>query len=223
MYLKPPEPIGPDDTTPACGGGRGDLLILDRIDIAEPDILRYPTLALTSVRYIVVHRCSFAHWDALQNRHPVSDYDLVGTELARRFRENAHLDTGKRVPYHLTITAGGQVEQLLPLNRRGAHARGVNWCSWAVTIIGDTDQHEMHGEQWLPLIWTLRLLRDLRPQSEIVGHTDIPGASGDPNKRCPGRHLSLDAVRREVGPVVELVTPELAEASAISAGLVLRS
>lgn len=198
-------------------------MILDRIDIAEPRILGYQHLALASIRYIVIHRCSFAHWDALQNRFPISDYDLAGTELAKRFRENPHLGTGQRVPYHLTITTGGQVEQLLPLNRRGAHARGVNWCSWAVTAIGDTDQREMHGKQWEPLIETVRLMRDLCPNAEIVGHTDIPGASGDPNKRCPGRYLSMEAVRRAVGPVVELVTPELAEAAAISAGLVLRS
>ena len=197
-------------------------MILDHVDIAEPKILGYPHLALESIRYIVIHRCSFAHWDALQNRFPISNYDLAGTELAKRFRENAHLGTGHRVPYHLTITTGGQVEQLLPLNRRGAHACGVNWCSWAVTVIGDTDQREMHQKQWEPLIETVRLMRDLCPQAEIVGHTDIPGAAGDPTKRCPGRKLSLDAVRRSVGRVVEAVTLEQATSSALAAGLVLR-
>jgi N-acetyl-anhydromuramyl-L-alanine amidase AmpD len=190
---------------------------------AEPCLYRYPALSLDAVRKLFVHRTSFAHADPQQNPAPMSDEELTGMDIAARFRSFVALGTGRRVAYHLIIRSSGVVEQLLPLDVRGAHAIGQNYCSWGVAAVGDFDVRPMADNQRAMLVELLRFLRTLRPGAEIFGHTEVPGTSSDPEKRCPGRYLDMDLLRKDVGTPEAEVDLKASFASAISAGLILNS
>jgi N-acetyl-anhydromuramyl-L-alanine amidase AmpD len=187
---------------------------------SDPFWFAYPLLSPASVQYVFVHRISLSQI-AYGNPHPIADDLLTGPELARRFLVSEALGTGQRIPYHLLVRRDGDVDQMISLGRRGAHARGKNWCSWAVAIAGNTDEAPVSVKQWDALIDVLWLLAGLHPELQIVGHTEIPGTSGDPNKQCPGRHISMDSVRKAVADRT-VGDPNKAIDLAVSARLILR-
>jgi N-acetyl-anhydromuramyl-L-alanine amidase AmpD len=152
---------------------------------------------LTHIRYCVVHRISLAQYHAKQNPNPISDKDLDAHGLIHSF-QNTALGTGGWAPYHFLVKPNGKWEQVIALGYRGAHSRGYNHCSIAVAVVGNTEDREMSTKQYNGLVKLLRLLRE-GWIIDIVGHDELPGACGDPNKRCPGRFLPMDALRRELG------------------------
>lgn len=162
-------------------------------------------LHIPSVSHVVVHRCDLHHLGP-DNPQPIPDDQLTGVELARRFRASAKappngLGTYGRIPYHATIDTRATIEQLLPLSAMGAHAKGYNWRSWGVAVIGDTDQRPMSADQWEALVWVCSSWGIANNGLIIAGHTSLPGASADPSKRCPGRYvpiarLEVEAERR---------------------------
>ena len=137
------------------------------------------------VQYAVIHWTSLAK-RVPENPNPIQDGLLTGPLLAQAFRQNALLGTGKRVPYHVLILDDdkGTAQQLLPMSIRGSHARGYNRFSWAVAVVGEgrppsPPQRERLVQilaAWLPANGGLR----------VKGHMELPGASADPNKSCPG-------------------------------------
>jgi len=155
------------------------------------------------MKYIVIHRVSLANYDKDQNPDPISDELLNAKEVALRFKNKA-LGTLGYTPYHILIKQNGTIEQMLPLSVRGAHSKGYNWCSWAVAVVGNTDQNEIKDAQYHPLVLVCKYLS--RPGLEIVGHTDLPGASADPNKKCPGRFLPLEPIIKKISPYRDIET-----------------
>jgi len=167
------------------------------------------TLRQGSLRYIVVHRLSLASFDEEANPDPIPDHLLTGAELVQRFRNRA-LGTGGATPYHALVCLdnGAHVEQLLRLSVRGAHAGdvrqgpehvGYNWRSLAVAVVGNADERHITGSQYTSLVRVCSQWLPMRAGGLFVeGHTFLPGASKDPNKRCPGRFLDMDTVRRSV-------------------------
>jgi len=152
-----------------------------------------------SLTHAVVHRLSLSNYQKM----PVADLALTSEGIVMRFCD-LELGTGGRPPYHVHVFGDGRVEQVLPLTIRGSHARGFNWRSIGVAVIGNTDEREIGGVQLYSLIWVLRVLRPLNKGLTISGHTELPGATSDPNKRCPGKYLSMEWVRASVAenPVV---------------------
>jgi N-acetyl-anhydromuramyl-L-alanine amidase AmpD len=144
---------------------------------------------LLSPTLLVVHRISLA---AIE----VPDELLDGPTLARKFRTHFELRpvTGGLVPYHFLVRWDGLVEQLLPLEVCGAHAKEANAKSWAVAVVGTTAANEA---QQAGLLRVCRWLLGKRPL-EIVGHTDIEGASSDPDKRCPWPVVDVEGLRARV-------------------------
>jgi len=159
-----------------------------------------------SLVYIVVHRLSLAR-KTKENPRPVPDHELRGEHVVRAFR-NRDMGTGQRTPYHALVCQdeAGTVEQLIPLSCRGAHAgdnrplnnrEGYNWRSLAVAVAGNADERNPTPPQYSSLARVCSEWLPLRPGGLfIVGHTDLEGASSDPNKRCPGQFLSVHALRR---------------------------
>jgi hypothetical protein len=146
------------------------------------------TLHRNNVRWLVIHRISLSE-KAPGNPNPIRDEDLTGEELIRRFR-NAGLGTGGRCPYHVLIRHDARVEQLLPLTVKGAHAPNYNWRSLGVAVAGRTDLFPILPEQWVQLVKVCIGLIGYWPDGlAIAGHTDLPGASDDPTKQCPGQYL----------------------------------
>jgi len=158
-------------------------------------------MSLDALSHIVIHRQSLAQFDEMENPQPTPDLMLDAVVLAERFRDRSTQlgrHTGWRRPYHLLILADrdATVEQLIPLSCRGTHAKDYNYKSWGVALVGNSDQRPPSRAQYDRLVDTIALLSQYKDGLKIAGHTDLPGASGDPNKRCPGRFLPL-------GPVIE--------------------
>lgn len=163
---------------------------------------------LYSVRLVVDHRLSLAN-KTEGNPNPVDDRILNGFHVIEAFR-NPLMGTGGRPPYHLLIKqdALATVDQMLPLAIKGAHASGVNWCSIAVAVAGNTDERAILPQQYQRLIGINRLLAPLNGGLIIRGHDEIPGARKDDGKQCPGRFLSMDAIRAEVAICQDAAFPE---------------
>jgi len=160
---------------PVCWDGNGRQLKRDRI------------------RHLILHRCSLSQFVEEANPFPIDDSLLDGPGLASRFK-NRKLGTGGRVPYQIIIGRSGRVEQLLPLSIQGAHARIHNPTSIGVAVIGRTDRHEATEVQYDSLVEVCRLFLAV-PGIDLAAHDALAGASGDPNKSCPGKYLPLGPLR----------------------------
>ena len=143
---------------------------------------------------LVVHRISLSHYCRRQNENPINDYDLNGIELADRFL-NLELGTGGITPYHLLVKQNGDVDQMLPLYRRGAHAIGVNWKSIGVAIVYERGT-ELLAQQKQALLYVFAGLIPLNSGLMCMGHSEIEGACSDPHKICPAfqwRDIEIEA------------------------------
>jgi hypothetical protein len=62
--------------------------------------------------------------------------------------------------------------------------------------VGDFRKHEPTVSQWGALCDVCEdLATFIGPNAKIMGHTEFPGASADPNKVCPGPLLDMNALR----------------------------
>jgi N-acetylmuramoyl-L-alanine amidase len=159
---------------------------------AIAECARGDELERADLLWIVVHHTGLARL-GLDNPSPIRDVDLDGPRLAAAFRGQHLLGTGRRVPYHVLIRYDGKADQMLPLAVRGAHARGYNATSIALAYVGETG-----GPNPAQYATLLRLCRAVLvwggSHVKIVGHTDLPDASRDPAKVCPGPGLSVPAL-----------------------------
>lgn len=90
------------------------------------------------------------------------------------------------IGYHYVITLEGVVELGRPLEQEGAHASGHNKTSIGVCLIGGLDAKGKPCGDYTPLQWEAlsKLLREQRqrfPDTEILGHRDLPKVAKD----CP--------------------------------------
>jgi hypothetical protein len=156
----------------------------------------------SDIQFLVVHRTDLAQLGP-DNPNPIPDEQLNGPELCQRFHDAPlqaprGLGTGGRPPYHFLVCHDGHVEQCLPLYVRGAHAVGYNWRSIAVAVVGRCDRTELRPGQWSALVDLCLKLAPINGGLDIVGHTALPGGSGDPNKRCPGKFCDPYIVEMDV-------------------------
>lgn len=139
------------------------------------------------VKYLVIHRLHL-------RRLGILDKDLDGAKIIEAFK-NPKMKTKGRPPYHAVVKQDAGVEQMLPLAVKGAHAVGYNWQSWGIAVVGDFTKEKPVEGQTEALLEVCRVLAVANSGLEIVGHTELPGASDDPNKVCPGEFLPLPWVR----------------------------
>ena len=155
-----------------------------------------------------------------RTREPLTDIDTIAVHrigkslgedaitICRRFIDDPEVAkyTGGEVPYAFIIGVGpgSTIWQCLPISEIGAHARRWNKQAIGVACIGDFRKHDMPDVQYAQLIKLLACLQFGFPRDlEIKGHDELPGASSDPNKKCPGDKLSMRAVRRSVWTYLE--------------------
>lgn len=171
-----------------------------------PKPLRPPNITT-----VALHRLSLAT-STMANPDPVPDDELDGTAIARAFADQ-QLRTGGDTPYHVLVRADGRVEQLLPLLVCGAHAVAHNWRSWGVAVAGNYDEVELPDRLWRVVVQTCATLALLT--RSVNGHTELPGASSDPNKRCPGQYINMDWVRTAVTKKLPLVSMDIRDRLAL--------
>jgi N-acetyl-anhydromuramyl-L-alanine amidase AmpD len=102
--------------------------------------------------------------------------------------------TGGLFPYHFLVTKTGAVLQFVRLSRTALGAGKYNTTSINVAWEGDFRKELLHAMQWNTGVLLTRALG--RWSETIKGHSDLSGASADPNKVCPGPFLSLDELQK---------------------------
>lgn len=133
-------------------------------------------------RLIVVHRCELGE---------------TAEEVARGFRQVAA--TGGEMPYTFVLGRHGLVEQALRIQDVGPHARRWNTQGIGISLVGDFREQEPTSSQWMSLVALCHILSGwVDGPNAIYGHDELEGGSSDPNKECPGKHLSMDTLRYEV-------------------------
>lgn len=90
------------------------------------------------------------------------------------------------IGYHNVIRRNGTLEHGRDLAIAGAHAKGYNQFSIGVCLVGGVDidnnpNDNFTDEQYTTLRGYLDTMLDAFPESEVVGHRDLPNVS----KACP--------------------------------------
>lgn len=168
-----------------------DFQVVDKI--SECDDGHRGEMLPERVDLIVVHRTIWEPGDAVGvcKRFQTHDENENGLSGLASY-------TGGENPYHFLIQPDAQVVQCLELGEVGAHARRWNHKAVAVALMHDT----LHSP--LPHEMGLSLVKILRPlclwaggvKKHLFGHDELPGASRDKNKVCPG--VNMHAVRGQV-------------------------
>jgi len=114
--------------------------------------------------------------------------------------------TGGQNPYHFVIESGGACVQVMALNEEGAHARMWNPCSLGVAIMRDMRKTPPDPRQYQTLLSLLQYLCLWigGVTGVVFGHDELRGASKDPDKECPGRHLDMMRLRSQLIAEVEV-------------------
>lgn len=149
----------------------------------------------TKVNKLIIHRVG----KNLKAKRPV-DWGDGATEIIPRLMSEAGKSLGYQVPYTFFIREDGGIEQTLGLYEYGPHAAKFNATGIGIAVIGDPRVKEPTVEQYKSLIWVCAVIADVTgiPISNIYGHTELPNASRDPTKECPGKHLPMDRLKHDV-------------------------
>jgi N-acetyl-anhydromuramyl-L-alanine amidase AmpD len=92
-----------------------------------------------------------------------------------------------KIGYHFVVLGDGTIAMGRMLSEIGAHAKGHNLKSIGICVVGDNTQkeHWWTDEQIVCLRALVQVLQILCPQTEILGHRDLPGAATE----CPGLNV----------------------------------
>lgn len=126
----------------------------------------------SATKYIIIHHSATA---ASKN---IGAKEIDAQHRGRGFNE---------IGYHLIIRRDGTLEQGRPLNCVGAHAKGYNFVSVGICLIGGRSESAAYApefnftkQQWRTLKATLLKLNKEYPKAIVIGHNQIS------SKDCPG-------------------------------------
>ena len=144
------------------------------------------------IRKVIIHRLE----EALGQDAPT---------LAKAFRDTSKFAagsyTGGEMPYSFVLTKSGVWEQALALGDVGPHAMRYNAEGVGLAVIGDFRHETPTAVQWIALVeFCCQLVNWIGlPVNEcLFGHDELPGASKDQEKECPGRYIDMRELRSEV-------------------------
>lgn len=94
------------------------------------------------------------------------------------------------IGYHYVIRRNGKIEKGRDIDQAGAHAKGFNFCSIGVCLIGGIDENGKSQDNYSriqkeKLIMLVDFLVVTFPDADIIGHRDLPGV----NKDCPSFNI----------------------------------
>jgi N-acetyl-anhydromuramyl-L-alanine amidase AmpD len=123
--------------------------------------------------------------------------------LAKAFQDGREFQagyyTGKQFPYHFVIWRDGQIDQSLAILDTGPSAVAWNKRSISIATVGHFHKgEEPTPPQWQSLVNLCALLAWWTKVYVLAGHTELPHATLDPFKSCPGSGLSMEDLRSAV-------------------------
>jgi hypothetical protein len=129
-------------------------------------------------------------------------------EAVARFDETLPA-VGSKIAYTILIHANGLVEQSLPFDRIGWHAKSYSRTHIGIACFGDFRTQVILQPQWESLREVLVWCSLHHGHLNFFGHTEKPDATSyDPGAHdCPGQYLDMDKLRYEV----KIQAQELAE------------
>ena len=132
--------------------------------------------------------------------------------LARAFTDpRTHIG---KMAYSILIKPDGQIEQALPLSYVSPHGKRWNFRAVGVAWVGDFTREPPTGAQMAAGEWLLRwLVQSLCPKHSVtfdgavypcmIGHTEAPDSTSDPDKVCPGDKLPMGELRARVFSLIQ--------------------
>jgi len=108
--------------------------------------------------------------------------DVCAEDIRQWHRGKGWDDIG----YHYVIKRDGTLEKGRDMRTAGAHAKGHNFSSAGICLIGGIDEEKNADDnftlkQYNTLIQLISFLEMTFPIEEVLGHRDLP----DVNKDCP--------------------------------------
>jgi len=140
------------------------------------------------ISHIIVHRIG-------------EEIGKTAVEVACAFRSQDNdwnKVTGRQMPYSFFIRKDGLIEQALEVMDVGWHARRWSKPGIGIAVSGNFNVEAPTAEQWESLAMLCSTLAYWLGIYELCGHTELPFASKDPDKVCPGKYLNMDDLREEV-------------------------
>jgi N-acetyl-anhydromuramyl-L-alanine amidase AmpD len=171
------------------------------VDITEKvDDRKEKVRDFDKIRTLAVHRVG-----RLLNRQGqvVSNLGRKAEEICGRFISDPEVAkyTGGELAYTFIIEEDGTIKQCLPIDDVGQHAKRWNATALGVAVVGDFRYEEPTPQQHTALVDLLVALAQawaLDPMEAVKGHSELPGGSSTPEKRCPGPLLDMHSLRAEV-------------------------
>ena len=143
-----------------------------------------------NVKWIVIHTAAAANENGIF--YPTID------DVDRWHRERGWSMIG----YHFFIEKDGTEKVGRPVNKAGAHTRGLNDEAIGICVSGHGDLVDFNAEQMTTLIKVVK--RELNNFSltidNVIGHREVHEIAGapPPNKSCPGTKVSMDGIRQRL-------------------------
>jgi len=125
--------------------------------------------------------------------------DAPGIAQFYRTNAEARAATGGLMPYTFCALGDGEIQQAWPLSIVTPHAARFNVPAVGFAMLGDfRSGNPPTSEQYDAAICACAGLLRYFPRAQLVGHSELDGASRDKNKVCPGTLCDMDRMRRNV-------------------------
>lgn len=117
--------------------------------------------------------------------------------------------TNGEMPYAIVIPTNGNIELALEIGDWGPHAARWNAQGIGVAVIGDFTKHKPTEAQVKSSVELSTFFGMWFGGVNSFGHTELPGASSNPKKVCPGEHFPMDFIRKESASKLALYAENL--------------
>lgn len=148
------------------------------------------TRKLTEIRGLMIHRIA-----------PSLGKDAI--EIAASFlktdKYEAGYYTGGKMPYTFVVLVDGEIQQSKAISVVTPHARSYNQGYVSIAVIGDFRKHTPRLAQYDSVVeLCVSLVALLGRPLKVVGHTQLPEASADKDKACPGLFFPLQTLQHDI-------------------------
>lgn len=171
------------------------MRVTNRIQDCAAVVCHAPTIRGENlIDRVAIHRCSFRDSEP---PFQIADEALDSVGLAARFANTERYSPGYytkgTIPYTFLIRPNGRIEQLLPVRAVSAHALRWNVPAVGIAVIGDFRTRKPGDTQWEAAVAFCVMWKSFG--LKMYGHDELPFASTDPRKECPGKNWSMGTFR----------------------------